>query len=144
MIIVIIINKVSMEEVRSKAKRNTPQKKTVLDIVLSSCDHPTADMIHTRAKKILPSISLGTVYRILGELTSEGKIRHITIDGGESRYDKTLFFHAHYRCRLCGKVEDVMTNCESILDYVNSQCGSVENGSFTFEGICKECGEKNN
>jgi Fe2+ or Zn2+ uptake regulation protein len=64
---------------KTKRKRNTRQKAVVYQIVKSSHDHPTAEKIYERAKKEIPKISLGTVYRILKELAEEGKIREIVI-----------------------------------------------------------------
>ena len=63
-----------MEGVKKKRKRNTRQKAVVYQVLLDSYDHPTAEKIYERAKKELPTISLGTVYRVLKELVSEGKI----------------------------------------------------------------------
>ena len=38
--------------------RNTIQKDAVARIVCSSCDHPTAETVYSRARAELPNISL--------------------------------------------------------------------------------------
>ena len=55
----------------------TKQKKAVLDAVQSPADHPTADEIYAIAKIAVPNIGLGTVYRNLNTLCSEGIIKKI-------------------------------------------------------------------
>ncbi len=48
--------------------------------------HPTADWIYQHARKKMPHISLGTVYRNLNTLTGEGLLQEITNTKGLSRY----------------------------------------------------------
>ena len=80
------------EGVEKKKKRNTRQKAVVFQVVRDSNDHPTAEVVYERAKKELPTISLGTVYRILKELVSEGKIKEIvkTTDWLEHQLGRSL------------------------------------------------------
>ncbi len=54
-----------MEEVRTRRSR---QRELVLAIVRSTMDHPTADWVYRQARRRLPRISLGTVYRNLKQL----------------------------------------------------------------------------
>ena len=48
------------------------QKTVVYNAVMSSSDHPTADMVLSRCKEVMPSINLATVYRNLNALIKEG------------------------------------------------------------------------
>ena len=70
-------------ETKIAKKRNTKQKAIVYQIVKSSYDHPTAEKVYERAKREISSISLGTVYRILKELVSEGKIGEIIVNSSQ-------------------------------------------------------------
>ena len=87
-----------MATVEKKKKRNTRQKAVVFQVVRDSSDHPTAEVVYERAKKELPSISLGTVYRILKELVSEGKIKEIVVNK-QSHLDRRTDYHHHYKCK---------------------------------------------
>ncbi|HJM85776.1 MAG TPA: transcriptional repressor, partial [Candidatus Marinimicrobia bacterium] len=55
--------------------RYSLQKETIREIVKSTDSHPTADWIFQRAKRKIPNISLGTVYRNLKHLAAEGFLR---------------------------------------------------------------------
>jgi Fur family ferric uptake transcriptional regulator/Fur family peroxide stress response transcriptional regulator len=58
--------------------RFSSQREIIREIVESTNAHPTADWIYTKAKKRLPNLSLGTVYRNLKQLDEEGTIKAIT------------------------------------------------------------------
>src|SRR3989344_3001733 len=56
-------------------ERLTCQKKIILDYLKSVQSHPSAEIIFKEAKKKLPQISLGTVYRNLNTLKQKGRFR---------------------------------------------------------------------
>jgi len=128
--------------VEKKKKRNTRQKAVVFQVVKDSSDHPTAEVIYERAKKELPSISLGTVYRVLKELVSEGKIKEIIVNK-QSHFDRRTDFHHHFICRECGKIEDVDTPlCRYTCKKVEQKGYVVEEIEYKFYGLCNRCAEK--
>ena len=45
--------------------RDTKQRRLVLEIINNSYNHPTAYQVHEECLKVLPNISLGTIYRNL-------------------------------------------------------------------------------
>lgn len=47
------------------------QRELILNEIISSNVHPTADIIYTNLKKDNPELSLGTVYRNLSQLTKK-------------------------------------------------------------------------
>ena len=120
--------------------RQTLQKQCVLDAVLNSCDHPDVDTIYMRAKKILPSISIATVYRVLTTLANQGKILKVGCVGGD-RYDKTLNQHAHLKCEKCGSVVDVhsvnVTELFSVA--VKDENLHLNSVNVMFNGLCENC-----
>lgn len=126
-------------------KRNTIQKEVVAKIVKEACNHPTAEMILAEAKKEVPNLSLGTVYRILKDMASEGEIREVACKDAPSRFDKTTMNHGHFQCIECGKLEDVFFNFEridkSIVDFGDDL---VLESQLYFRGICKDCRGKKN
>lgn len=121
--------------------RNTKQRDLVLRIVENSLDHPTAETIYERARKEMPSLSLGTVYRNLALLVGQGKIRHVVIPSGGDRYDKTVCTHAHLHCKVCNGVIDVGEGLnEEIARAVESSSGcKIETTDIIFVGTCPEC-----
>ncbi|MBO02219.1 MAG: transcriptional repressor [Candidatus Neomarinimicrobiota bacterium] len=82
------------------------QKETIKKIVLNTHTHPTADWIYNESKKFIPRISLGTVYRNLKHLETEGIIKRIH-DGNIVRYDCNTSLHDHLKCNVCGELIDI-------------------------------------
>lgn len=130
------------ESDKRKKKRNTRQKAVVYQVVLDSHDHLTAEKVYERAKRELPNISLGTVYRILKELSREGKIREIVVDK-QSRFEGRTDFHHHFICKLCGRIEDVETPiCRYTSKKVEDRGFLVEDIEYKFYGLCPKCAQK--
>ncbi len=118
-------------------RRMTRQRKVILEELRAAHDHPTADEIYQRVRRKLPRISLGTVYRNLQTLASDGQVRTLS-DGDRTRYDGALHEHCHVRCALCGRVADVPAQTLAT--------GPGASGDFRilgykveFVGICRQC-----
>lgn len=79
----------------------------VLDAVNEMHRHVTADQIYTFVKEKYPSIGRGTVYRNLGILVEEDKVRKVEVPDGSDRFDFTLENHYHVECVKCGEIFDV-------------------------------------
>lgn len=116
----------------------TEQRKIVYDIVMNACNHPTAEQIYLEAKRIKPSIAIGTVYRNLGLLCENGDILHIPIIDGPDRYDKTLTAHEHMLCTECGSVVDI--NIGDLTDHLRRISGcDIHSYELNLKGICTKC-----
>ena len=68
--------------------RNTKQNSLILDIVYKAHNHPTAYDVYLECIKVIPNISLTTVYRNLNKLVSKRKIQRFELDDNIFRYDK--------------------------------------------------------
>lgn len=88
-------------------ERNTKQRTYVLDEVIKRCDHPTAYDIYMAVRKVLPNISLTTVYRNLTNLADDGLILRIAVPGLPERFDRTAQAHIHTLCDRCGAFSDL-------------------------------------
>ncbi len=121
--------------------RNTKQKSLILEIINNSYDHMTAEQIYKECKKILPNISLGTVYRNLNILVNNNLIIRIKMKDNIDRYDKSIK-HSHIICNNCGKIDDVFVDCFKELPEVKDY--EVMNYELIFNGICKKCRKKEN
>lgn len=69
--------------------------------------HPSAAQIHAQLRGEFPRLSLGTVYRNLEVLVSEGAVEEVPVAGGPSRYDGNPEPHHHFTCEQCGRIVDV-------------------------------------
>ncbi|MBO7436116.1 transcriptional repressor [bacterium] len=83
------------------------QKEIILDVLRKVRTHPTADEILLMARRRVPALALGTVYRNLKLLCDEKKVRRIPMEDAPDRYDGFLEPHDHLVCLDCGKVYDI-------------------------------------
>lgn len=116
--------------------RSTKQKILIINIINNSSSHPSTHDIYIEARKKIPNISLGTVYRILNSLISKKQIIKIKIDG-ITRYDNSRVNHDHLSCHKCGTIIDIYE--KSKLDYPNIDEHVIHNYSIIYEGICSKC-----
>ena len=115
------------------------QNQVVKMVVDNSCDHPTAEMVSARCKEIMPSINLATVYRNLNMLVREGKVRRVSVAGGD-RFDKTLTNHSHLKCTKCSGVFDACDFDNEILNRAKIALnGEIESVEIIFTGVCQNC-----
>jgi Fe2+ or Zn2+ uptake regulation protein len=115
--------------------RKSKQRDLVLEIVLRSKEHPTAEDVFSEARKTLPRISLGTVYRNLRLLTDEGQIRSIRFGSEPERFDGFLDVHEHFICKVCGKIYDI----EPTLQIPNLPGKLVTDYRLDLIGFCESC-----
>lgn len=127
------------------AKRMTRQRKIIKDILCNSHEHPTAVDIYEEARKALPDIGLGTVYRNLQVLVEDGMAVELNCDKRYSRYDGDTTPHAHLFCEKCHQVYDIDLQLDAKLIAAAEKQADAEISSYHLEfcGICRDC-RKNN
>ena len=119
--------------------RHTKQKQMVYD-ALRALDHPTATEVYERVHGEHPTISRGTVFRVLNGFAEGGRARRVTLFGSDTRYDHTLAPHAHGKCRVCGGVSDVFLPDFSALSAEAKSAGfCIEGCEVEFYGVCAAC-----
>lgn len=120
------------------------QKELIYDLVTSTMSHPTADWVYQKARRKMPQISLGTVYRNLNTLVREGRILAITNSRGPVRYDANTTRHSHLKCIGCGLMLDVP---ETDIDFMprSSKTRQFEVLEYRVEilCLCSDCRNKN-
>jgi len=87
--------------------RVTAQRLAVYRALAEDPSHPTADALYRRLRGVMPSLSPGTVYRVLESLVQDGLLRRVSTTGGAGRFDANLTPHQHLICRVCGRMTDV-------------------------------------
>ncbi len=122
-------------------QRKTCQRQLLRDLFQNNMTHPTAEEIYEAARKVLPGISRGTVYRNLGILVENGEILHLKVPFGPDHYDSTLEGHYHFLCRCCHKMQDVSL---PYLDHLQKDLPElpgchVEEHQLLLYGVCQNC-----
>ena len=124
-------------------ERHTVQKDIVYAALCALHNHPTADAVYGEVQRQHPSVSRGTVYRVLNTMAEQGKILRLSADGAD-HYDHQTHRHHHVQCTCCGRVDDVVTQgLENVTDAVTDSGGyTITDASLLFRGICQFCQTK--
>ena len=117
----------------------TKHRETVLTVVQSSKDHPTARQVFERSLKRDPRLSMATVYNSLNFLTEGGYVRRVHSGEEGTRYDGILAHHDHLICRQCGHIEDVDLLPSDRARFSNLSHFQVEEVSLRVTGLCAKC-----
>lgn len=126
----------------ARKSRNTRQRAVILDILQKSGSHPTAEAIYLEARRVLPNISLGTVYRNLNFLRGQGLAREIRPHNeASSRFEGKCPPHAHFHCTQCQAVLDVpLPPCLNTVDWGEEKPVSRVNSlDLHVIGACTHC-----
>ena len=67
----------------------TKYAQQILDLVLCSTEHPTAEQIFLQMKQKNSKIAQATVYNNLNALVADGKLIRLSQPGAPDRYDNT-------------------------------------------------------
>jgi Fur family ferric uptake transcriptional regulator len=126
-----------------KISRMTEQRKVILEELRKVKNHPTADKIYQMVRKRLPRISLGTVYRNLEVLASQGEIQKLSIDSERVHFDGNKSKHFHVRCVICGRIDDFSVEPIVSLDEALDKSGyEIMGHKLEFFGKCPSCRKK--
>ena len=121
--------------------RKSKQRDAILDVLKGTKTHPSAEWVYKEVKKVIPNISLGTVYRNLKLLHSKGEIIEIACSGEEGRFDGNPDLHYHITCIKCGKIGDVEDLVLKEIEGIVAEASGFKilNHCVGFTGICPEC-----
>lgn len=123
-------------------RRTTYQKQSVLKVLQSMRGrHPTVEEVYEEVAKMIPSISLATVYRIFNQNAEEGVIARLHVPDSAIRYDDLMAHHYHMLCTSCKRLFDLPP---LQVQEVPVPQGVVSGHTITgvelvFRGVCSEC-----
>ncbi len=123
--------------------KRSKQRECIQNYLTLTKEHPTADMVYMNVRQEFPNISLGTVYRNLKLLVSEGEALKLDCGDGYERFDGNVNPHYHFICKECGKVIDLdMASIEHINTLAGTEFDGEIHGHITyFYGVCGVCKE---
>ena len=132
------------EACRRAGMKVTHQRTEIFREVACSDEHPDAETVYQRVRKLVTGISRDTVYRTLATLEAEGLISRTGALGGAVRYDANMDSHHHFVCKVCGMVKDFTSKSldELPIPKAVKAMGSVESAQVQVRGICLSCARK--
>lgn len=121
--------------------RMTNQREIILRELIKSQRHLTADELYDIVKKLMPRISLATVYRNLEILSEARMIGKLEISGRQKRFDYDPSEHDHIYCVACHRVDNLdMAHKELTAEEFGAVVGySVTGYRLEIVGVCPEC-----
>ncbi len=78
----------------------------VYKTVASTEIHPSAEWVYEQVKRELPTISIGTVYRVLDTLVEAGLVKKVDTTNGQARYDAKSKEHHHIYIKNTNEIKD--------------------------------------
>ena len=124
--------------------RITPQRRAVIDALAGQHVHLSAEQVHAGARRVVPEVSLATVYNTLNELVGMGEISEIRLADGTARFDpKVGPDHHHLVCERCGLTFDIEPRGVEDLTLPPAQRYgmTVDAVEVVFRGRCSNCAE---
>lgn len=122
----------------------TIQRRALLEAVLDSDGHPTANQLFEAMRVRNPQISRATVHRNLETLSEMGVIAKTCHPGGVTRYDARVDIHHHLICLHCNSVVDIDDENLNSLTIPDTAALGFEVSDFQVQlrGICRNCRKK--
>jgi len=136
--------------------RFTQPRQFIIDMLLKSNKHLTAEDIYIEVHKSYPNIGLTTVYRTLELLEKMGIVHRLDFGEGKSRYElsdgigienKTVHHHHHLICTNCRKIINYTDFSEQeikLMKEIEAELSKKYNFKITthqiyFYGLCAKC-----
>lgn len=121
----------------------TDERQVVLNGVLGTKGHFTADHLYLRLKRKNPRASRATVYRTLEHLVGSGLVDKVDL-GGQQAYYENFYgreHHDHLICRGCGEIIEFANR--AIEDLQEAVCREhqfeAHYHSHKIFGRCRKC-----
>ena len=108
---------------RESSIQPTPQRIAVIEYVLKSRTHPTADDVLKYARRKCPTVSRATVYNTLNLLVEKGLLRTQLLREGTVVFDPNIRTHHHFIDEVTGVIHDIpwdslsVTGKENLKDF---------------------------
>ena len=125
---------------RGTGRRITPQRHAVMSVLAGNHSHPTAEAVHAAVTATMPTVSLRTVYSVLGELVELGEVLQLDLGTGSARFDPNTASHHHLVCERCGSVSDVQVDHPDVRPLPpDADDFRIDGTQIVFRGECAQC-----
>jgi Fur family transcriptional regulator, peroxide stress response regulator len=122
---------------REHGLKSTPQRTAILSQIYSS-GHIDIERLHAKVLENI-RIPLGTLYRVLGELSGAGVLALISVNGLKTHYEIVKNEHAHFVCDSCGKIDDFEYDSTSLIKDKELGRYDIKTVKLTVHGVCLNC-----
>ncbi len=133
--------KEALDTLKTTGVRITPQRHAILEYLINSMIHPTADDIYKALEDKFPNMSVATVYNNLRVFREVGLVKELTYGDAASRFDFVTNDHYHMICESCGKIVDFHYPGLNEVEQFASHVTGFQVNSHRLEvyGTCQNC-----
>lgn len=134
----------ALKTLKESGVRITPQRHAILQYLVETMSHPTADDIYKALEGKFPNMSVATVYNNLRVFKEAGLVKELTYGDSSSRFDFVTTEHYHIICEDCGKIVDFhypgLDEVETLAEHVTGF--KVDHHRMEVYGTCPRCQKK--
>jgi len=134
----------ALEMLKETGVRITPQRHAILEYLINSMTHPTADDIYKALEDKFPNMSVATVYNNLRVFKEVGIVKELTYGDASSRFDYITTEHYHVICEECGKIVDFhypgLDEVEALAAHITGF--DISHHRMEIYGTCSDCTTK--
>ncbi|HET7628732.1 MAG TPA: peroxide-responsive transcriptional repressor PerR [Bacillales bacterium] len=134
----------AISTLKGSGVRITPQRHAILEHLIESLSHPTADEIYKALEGRFPNMSVATVYNNLRVFKDAGLVKELSYGDASSRFDYVTSDHYHIICNECGKIVDFfypgLDEVETLAEHVTGF--KVGDHRMEVYGVCPNCQAK--
>ncbi len=123
-----------------KAKKISPTRPRVfiLKYIYEHFTHPTVEEVFNGLAPEITTLSKTTVYNTLRMFAENGLCSMLTINEKQLVFDGNTKSHAHFMCKKCERVYDVLTAANEIHE-INIPGHRAEEVHLYYKGTCQSC-----
>jgi Fur family peroxide stress response transcriptional regulator len=131
---------------RGNGLKVTPQRIAIYKALVCTDEHPSAETLHRKIRKLYPRISLDTVNRTLLTLAEIDAASVVEGSGDARRFDGRSERHQHFKCIKCKRIVDFHHEAfdRVRVPAVISNRFTILRKTVYLEGICDLCRKRQN
>ena len=118
------------------------QRIAIMDYLLKHHTHPCIDEIYVALCTDIPTLSKTTVYNTLKLFVDHGAARMLTIYERNACFDGATSVHAHFQCKICGKITDVPFHHpeeSEDMKHLRENGYQIDEIHRYYKGVCPNC-----
>jgi Fur family ferric uptake transcriptional regulator len=130
-----------LELLRANGGRVTTSRRLLVQSLLTTAGHRTAEDLAAEVQTAAPDVHLSTIYRNLDELERLGVIVHAHLGHGPSIYHLAAESHGHFVCEECGTtLEATREVFADLAETARRHFGfEIDPRHFAVLGLCAAC-----
>ncbi len=129
------------ESCRQAGLKLTHQRMEIFRELAAAVDHPTAETLHQRLVKRIPTLSLDTVYRTLATFCEHDLTQKVETVESQAHYEIIHLRHHHLICKQCRAIVDFdwpSFDSASLPEMIRGW-GRINSRNVVIYGVCKKC-----